>query len=107
MKKLTAMILCTTLVLGLSACGSKDSSGSAASSEASTAQEETAAADESAAKEDDSIDEENADEQSGKALVVYYSASGNTARVAQEIADAAGADLFEIVPTERYIPMMT
>ena len=102
MKKLTAMMLCATLVLGLSACGSKDSSGSAASPEASTAQEETAAADESAAKEDDSTDEAAAEAQSGKALVVYYSASGNTARVAQEITDAAGADLFEIVPTEVY-----
>lgn len=38
----------------------------------------------------------------GKALVVYYSASGNTRRVAEAIAQAAGADLFEIVPTEVY-----
>ncbi len=38
----------------------------------------------------------------GKALVVYYSASGNTRRVAEAIAQAAGADLFEIVPTEMY-----
>ena len=107
MKKLTAMMLCATLVLGLSACGSRDSSGSASSVETSTAQEETAAADESTEKEDGSAGEETtdaqtADAQSGKALVVYYSASGNTARVAQEIADAAGADLFEIVPTEVY-----
>lgn len=35
-------------------------------------------------------------------LVVYYSASGNTARVANDIAEAAGADLFEIVPVEPY-----
>ena len=39
---------------------------------------------------------------SGKVLVVYYSASGNTERVAKDIADAAGADLFEITPTEVY-----
>ena len=38
----------------------------------------------------------------GKTLVVYYSASGNTARVAQEIADAAGGDLFELTPVEPY-----
>ena len=38
----------------------------------------------------------------GKTLVVYYSASGNTERVAKDIAEAAGADLFEIVPTEVY-----
>ena len=37
-----------------------------------------------------------------KVLVVYYSASGNTERVANDIANAAGADIFEIVPTEVY-----
>ena len=39
---------------------------------------------------------------SGKVLVAYYSATGNTKRVAEDIADAAGADLFEITPTEPY-----
>ena len=35
-------------------------------------------------------------------MVVYYSASGNTERVAKAAAEAAGADLFEIVPVEPY-----
>ena len=38
----------------------------------------------------------------GKTLVVYYSASGNTATVAGYIADALGADTFELVPQEPY-----
>ena len=38
----------------------------------------------------------------GKAIVVYYSSSGNTKRVAEDIAEAAGADIFEIIPTEVY-----
>ena len=38
----------------------------------------------------------------GKTLVVYYSASGHTKAVAEDIAEAAGADLFEIVPEEPY-----
>ena len=44
------------------------------------------------------------EEQSGdsKILVVYYSATGTTEAVAQTIADATGADLFELVPAEPY-----
>ena len=38
----------------------------------------------------------------GKTLVVYYSASGNTERVAKDIAEAADADLFEIEPEQPY-----
>ena len=38
----------------------------------------------------------------GKTLVAYFSASGTTARVAEQIADATGADLYEIAPAERY-----
>lgn len=34
--------------------------------------------------------------------MVYYSASGNTKAVAEYIANAAGGDLFEIVPAEPY-----
>ena len=37
-----------------------------------------------------------------KNLVAYFSASGTTARVAKKLADAIGADLFEIVPQQPY-----
>ena len=37
-----------------------------------------------------------------KTLVAYFSASGVTARAAKEIADAVGADLYEIRPAEPY-----
>ena len=40
---------------------------------------------------------------SGKTLVVYYSATGDTQRDAEEIAKVTGADLFEITPAEPYI----
>jgi len=35
-------------------------------------------------------------------LVAYFSASGVTAKVAEALSDALGADLFEIVPKVRY-----
>ena len=37
-----------------------------------------------------------------KTLVAYFSASGVTKRVAENLAKAAGADLFEIVPEQLY-----
>ena len=39
-----------------------------------------------------------------KTLVAYFSASGVTARVAKDVADAAGADLYEIRPAQLYSP---
>lgn len=39
---------------------------------------------------------------SGKVLVVYYSATGNTKAAAKSIADATGGDMFEIEPKEAY-----
>lgn len=50
-------------------------------------------------QESDSAPEET---ESGKTLVVYFSASGNTKEVAQTIADTLGADLYELVPAEPY-----
>lgn len=35
-------------------------------------------------------------------LVAYFSATGTTAKVAENLADAIGADLFEIAPAIRY-----
>lgn len=37
-----------------------------------------------------------------KALVAYFSPTGTTARIAKRIAEAAEADLFEIVPEQPY-----
>ena len=38
----------------------------------------------------------------GNTLVVYYSATGNTERAAQYIADATGGDIFELEPVDPY-----
>ena len=39
-----------------------------------------------------------------KTLVAYFSASGVTAGIANEIAEAVGADIYEIRPKEAYTP---
>ena len=103
MKKLTALLLSVVLVLGLAACGSANKPAS------STTQPETSAPTEQPTTEPSESSstapaesESETQPETGKTLVVYYSASGNTERVAKDIAEAAGADLFEIVPTEVY-----
>ena len=45
---------------------------------------------------------EKAMNDTGKALVVYFSATGTTKGVAQRLAGAIGADIFEIVPAQPY-----
>ena len=98
MKKLTALLLSVVLVLSLAACGSANKPAS------STTQPETSAPTEQPESSSTTPAESEPETQpeTGKTLVIYYSASGNTARVAKDIAEAAGADLFEIVPTEVY-----
>lgn len=46
--------------------------------------------------------ENNAEPESGKTLVVYFSAQGHTESVAQKIANNLGADIFKIVPVNEY-----
>ena len=98
MKKLTALLLSVVLVLSLAACGSANKPAP------STTQPETSAPTEQPESSSTAPAESEPETQpeTGKTLVVYYSASGNTERVAKDIAEAAGADLFEIVPTEVY-----
>lgn len=103
MKKLTALLLSVVLVLSLAACGSANKPASSTTqpeTSAPTKQPTTEPSESSSTAPAES--EPEAQPETGKTLVVYYSASGNTERVAKDIAEAAGADLFEIVPTEVY-----
>ena len=87
MKKLTALFLSLALLLSLAACGAKN--GGEDTTPVTPPQE-------------DNTPTETLEPEGGKTLVVYFSGSGNTERVAKDIAQATGADLFEIVPAEPY-----
>ena len=103
MKKLTALLLSVVLVLSLAACGSANKPASSTTQPETSAPTEQPATEPSESSSTAPVESEpETQPETGKTLVVYYSASGNTERVAKDIAEAAGADLFEIVPTEVY-----
>ena len=95
MKKIFAILLCFGMVFSLAACSGQNEQSSQGSSGSNSSAEE------STPPENNSEPGEPA-EASGKTLVVYYSATNNTEAVAGYIADATGADLFELVPVEPY-----
>lgn len=91
MKKIIAVLLAITLIFTFAACG-KSSSDNTDKSTTSTP-----------ASADKNTPSNNTNHpNSGKILVVYYSATGSTKAVAQTIAESVGADVFEIVPKDKY-----
>lgn len=111
MKKLLSLVLTLTLAFSLAACtssGTTESSTPASSSapESSAVPEESTPAPESTAPTESAQPEEGASQPETEAgstsLVVYFSWSGNTESVANEIQAQTGADIFEIVPAEPY-----
>ena len=101
-KSALATLLAGLMILSLAACGQQSQQ-----TQTPSQSQETQAPDdsqetqtpESSQTEDGDISEEP---ERGKALVVYYSATGSTEAVAGYIADALGADTFEIIPAEPY-----
>ena len=94
-KRLSSLLLACVMLFSLAACGqAAPSTEDEAQAPVETSQptentptEETAPADETAG---------------GSVLVAYFSATGNTEAAAGYIADALGADTFEITPAEPY-----
>lgn len=114
MKRTLSLLLSLVMVLSLTACGGN---GNSSSSQASSSAPESSAAESSASQPSSSSESEVSSEVSSQApvssqaqdtgsgsnvLVVYYSATGNTAQVAQYIADSTGGDLFELEPVDPY-----
>ena len=97
-QKFGSLLLAALMILSLAACGNKTNNTPTQTPSDDTPSESTPAQ-----TPDDTANGETDNATSGgKVLVVYYSASGNTKRVAEDIAEAADGDLFEITPAEPY-----
>ena len=92
MKKWITLLLAMTMVLGLTAC-----SGTAASDNSSA--QTPSAPEETSAEAQTTAPSAAAD---SSTLIAYFSWSGNTAQMAQMIADETGGTLFEIQPATPY-----
>lgn len=95
MKKIAVLWMSLTLIFSLAGCGSSRQSGGASGS---ALPESTSVAE----ADGETSSAETAGQESGKTLVVYYSATGNTEEAANVIAKATNGDTFELEPAEAY-----
>lgn len=98
-QKFGSLLLAVLMILSLAACGSKTSNDTPAQTPSNGTPTENTPAE---TPDDAATGDADNTASGGKVLVVYYSASGNTKRVAEDIAEAADGDLFEITPAEPY-----
>lgn len=87
MKRILALLLGLIMTVVFSSCGTQDNNGSATESATTTNGSEESGSGSASGK---------------KILVAYFSASGNTEKVAEYIAEAAGGTLFKLVPENPY-----
>ena len=104
MKKLLSGILIVILGISIVGCGNANNGSK---EEESTAQTETTPVQEgtdesNASSESSDNNTEEAVEQDAKTLIAYFSYSGNTKGIAEEIQSQTGADIFEIKTTSEY-----
>lgn len=120
MKKILIVMLLVMLGLAVSGCGSNQKITNSAenkteektatnSTENKTEEKAATNSAENKVEQETSSSEENIEKQEEsqmqngtKSLIVYFSCTGTTKRVAEVIADGVGADLYEIVPVEPY-----
>lgn len=92
MKKIISVLMVITVIFAFSACSKNTDNNNTKSTSENQAVSNTT----------ERQTEENKTVKTGKTLVVYYSASGNTENAAKYIAAATNGELFEIVPKDVY-----
>ncbi|MCJ7835190.1 flavodoxin [Cuneatibacter sp. NSJ-177] len=110
MKRFLSIIMTCVLVYGLIGCGSAKTAGEdpssdserTAASSAESRQPGERKSQEASGAEDVGADNSEPEKIGTKALVVYFSTTGNTKSVAEALAKMQDADLYEIVPEQPY-----
>ncbi len=113
MKKLIALLLGIIMIFSLAACagttpdtpsGTTPSNGSQTTNGTNDTKkpDSTTSGEDSTTGTTDPAGTTDTPAAGGKTLVVYFSGSGNTKRVAEDIAAATGGTLFELVPVTPY-----
>ena len=98
MKKIIALLTALVLILAFAGCAAGNTGSR---SQAETKAEEATNAVETI-KESDATAASKNDTGSSKTLVVYFSATGTTKGVAEQIASATGAETYEITAAQKY-----
>lgn len=83
LKKILALSCALLMAVTITACGTSESNNNSESKQTTEAEKTTQSAD-------------------TNVLVAYFSATGNTKTVAEQIADVTGGELYEIEPAEPY-----
>ena len=99
---MTVCILIASMLAGCGAGSGQNENQTQSDTGAVSENESSAATTEEDSTEASSETETDGDGVQGKTLVVYFSATGNTERVAEVIADTAGGELFELEPVDPY-----
>ena len=101
--KVSALVLMAVMLFALTACGAKQDNSSQSQTEqqssAATEKQSSASSSEQSSASDKAADTST---NSGKTLVVYFSATGTTKGVAEKIAAATNADTYEILAAQTY-----
>ena len=99
---MTVCILIASMLAGCGAGSGQNENQTQSDTGAVSENESSAATTEEDSTEASSETETDGDGVQGKTLVVYFSATGNTERVAEVIADTTGGELFELEPVDPY-----
>lgn len=105
MMRITALVLLAVFMLTFAACGSKPATGETQAQTATTAETKAAQAEQTATTADALAPTQTVTESAPAAntvLVVYFSATGTTKAVAEQIASVTGADTYEILAAQTY-----